>query len=111
MRLPNSERAIVHDAKVRDYLLSPDHPIGRFKARVFSAAGYTHSDWQRLRDDLVTLATVIDVTRGPTDAFGTRWIGPGELTGPAGHLRLVTVWLIPFEGAAPRLIAAYPERE
>jgi hypothetical protein len=36
MKLPNGDRAMVHEAKVRDYLLSTDHPIGRFKARVFS---------------------------------------------------------------------------
>jgi hypothetical protein len=34
--LPNSERAIVDEAKVRDYLLSPSHPVGRFKAAFFS---------------------------------------------------------------------------
>ena len=40
MKLPNAARAIVDEAKVRDYLLSPEHPVGRFKARVFRAAGY-----------------------------------------------------------------------
>jgi len=31
--LPNPERAFVAPNKVRDYLLSPSHPVGRFKAR------------------------------------------------------------------------------
>ena len=60
MKLPRGESAIVEDAKVRDYLLSPDHPIRRFNARVFSAVGYRHENWQRLRDDLVALAAVVD---------------------------------------------------
>jgi hypothetical protein len=30
----------VDEQKVRDYLLSPVHPVGRFKARVFAALGF-----------------------------------------------------------------------
>ena len=39
MRLPNSDRAVVADAKVRDYLLSQSHPVGRFKSSFFVALG------------------------------------------------------------------------
>jgi len=39
MSLPNAERAVVDPVKVRDYLLSAVHPIGRFKARFFVAMG------------------------------------------------------------------------
>ena len=55
--LPNAALATVDPAKVRDYLLSPAHPIGRFKATVFFALGYTREDWPRLRDDLLAHAT------------------------------------------------------
>jgi hypothetical protein len=41
MKLPGADRAIVDAAKVRDYLLSPEHPVGRFKAVFFGALGYT----------------------------------------------------------------------
>ena len=44
--LPNADRATIEPSKVRDYLLSPAHPIGRFKAAVFAALGYTQDDWQ-----------------------------------------------------------------
>jgi hypothetical protein len=109
MKLPRGESAIVEDAKVRDYLLSPDHPIGRFKARVFSAVGYRHENWQRLRDDLVALAAVVDAELVPTSQVGQRWVASGQLRGPAGiPLPVVTVWLIPSEGSSPRLITAYP---
>jgi hypothetical protein len=33
MKLPNAERAEAPPEKLRDYLLSPSHPVGRFKAR------------------------------------------------------------------------------
>src|SRR5215475_15289188 len=100
MKLPNGENALVEDAKVRDYLLSPDHPIGRFKARVFNAVGYRHEAWQRLRDDLIALAAVVDAELVLTNQHGQRWVGVGQLRGP-GRLPLpvVTVWLIPSEGS------------
>ena len=44
MKLPNADAATVDDAKVRDYLLSPEHPVGRFKARVFRSAGYRREE-------------------------------------------------------------------
>ena len=36
MRLPGAQRAIIDAAKVRDYLLSPEHPVGRAKARLLT---------------------------------------------------------------------------
>lgn len=41
MRLPAAQLAIVEPAKIRDYLLSPEHPVGRYKASFFNALGGT----------------------------------------------------------------------
>jgi hypothetical protein len=112
MQLPEASRAVVEDAKVREYLLSPDHPIGRFKARVFAAAGYRRDEWSRLQADLRALAVTIDVAPVTPDAYGQRFVGAGVLPGIAGMaLPVVTVWLIPFLGEPPRLITAYPGGE
>lgn len=44
MALPNAELACIEPEKIRDYLLSPTHPIGRFKAMVFTTAlGYNQA--------------------------------------------------------------------
>jgi hypothetical protein len=109
MKLPASDSAIVDDAKVRDYLLSSTHPIGRFKARVFASFGYQQSDWHRLRDDLLTHATGEGAEAGEADSYGQRWLVRGDLASPSGRpLPIVSVWLIPSEGQSPRLITAYP---
>jgi hypothetical protein len=109
MTLPNAEHAIVDETKVRDYLLSSEHPVGRFKARVFRAAGYERDNWQRLRDDLLALARSVDVTLTATDEFGRRFVGTGALTAPNGSpLPVTAVWLIPSGADSPRLITAYP---
>ena len=38
----------VEDAKVRTYLLSSSHPVGRFKARFFRSLGFTEENWPEL---------------------------------------------------------------
>ena len=109
MKLPNAEHAIVDEAKVRDYLLSSEHPVGRFKARVFRAAGYDRDNWQRLRDDLIALATSVDVSPTTADEFGRRFVGTGALATPNGlPLPVTAVWLIPSGADSPRLITVYP---
>lgn len=39
MKLQNYERAIIPQDKLKDYLLSPIHPVGQFKARFFRLHG------------------------------------------------------------------------
>jgi hypothetical protein len=47
--LPNADRAIIDERKVRDYLLNPLHARGEHKARMFAAAlGYRRIDYQDL---------------------------------------------------------------
>lgn len=50
--LPGAERAVIEAAKLRDYLLSPSHPIGRFKAAFFVPLGYSQEAWRTLAADL-----------------------------------------------------------
>jgi hypothetical protein len=56
MKLPAAERAVIEPAKIRDYLLSTAHPVGRFKSVFFASLGYTSANWRRLDEDLRTLA-------------------------------------------------------
>ena len=40
MKVPNNDRASIPIEKIRDYLLSTSHPIGRTKAVFFNKIGY-----------------------------------------------------------------------
>ena len=40
-RLPKAERAIIEGEKLRGYILSSTHPVGRFKAAFFNRFGYS----------------------------------------------------------------------
>ncbi len=48
----NATTAIVPVEKLRDYLLSPTHPIGRYKATFFRSLGYSQDAWGQLEVDL-----------------------------------------------------------
>jgi hypothetical protein len=67
--LPNADRAVVEDAKVRDYLLSPTHPVGRFKSVFFIALGFSSDHWLLLGDALLDLARTGDAAPGQPSPF------------------------------------------
>jgi hypothetical protein len=107
--LPGVESAIVDPAKIRDYLLSPVHPVGRFKALVFSALGYKAEAWEVLRDDLLALARDGDAVPGQASVYGQKYEVSGTLHGPNGRQAGVTsIWLVPVGGEVPRFITAFP---
>jgi len=85
MNLPAGEQAIVDPAKIRDYLLSPEHPVGRFKAVFFNALGYSQDDWSRLQADLLALAASEDATIGQASDYGQKYEVRGSLHGPGGR--------------------------
>ena len=107
--LPAVERAHIEPAKVRDYLLSAVHPVGRFKAVVFAALGYKAEDWERLRDDLLTHARTTEAVAGQDSAFGQKYEVSGNLRGPNGReAKFTCVWLVPADDGPPRFITAFP---
>jgi len=44
----DSAAAIIAPEKLRDYILSTAHPIGRYKSAFFRSLGYTQVHWQQL---------------------------------------------------------------
>jgi hypothetical protein len=72
--LPNGDRAILDIRKLEDYCLSPSHPRGRHKARVFrQALGLHQEDAAWLRAALLDAAAVGEAVPVTTDAWGTYW--------------------------------------
>ena len=109
MRLPNAERAIIGAEKVRDYLLSPDHRVGRSKARFFVALGFTQDAWPRLQAALLALAREGTAELGEATIFGQKYTARGIIRGPAGRAAVVvTAWIVLRGEDVPRLVTAYP---
>ncbi len=106
-RVPRADEAVVPEDKLARYALDPDHPRGRHKARVFSAAlGIERADWRYLRDQLIdsladapTLGTrvtpfgVLYETLVLIDGLNGHYCaGRGNLDGPQPP-RLVSTWV------------------
>ena len=64
MKLPNGEDAIVDRRKLEEYCLSPHHPRGRNKARVFSSVGIGPAGAEVLQEALLAAARNAEAVRG-----------------------------------------------
>lgn len=109
MHLPNVEQAVIEEAKVRDYLMSSVHVVGRYKATWFRALGYEASDWQRLRRDLLTIAAASDARRREASLYGQKYEVRATLVGPSGKRgAVVSIWIVPTGTSVPRFVTDYP---
>jgi hypothetical protein len=107
--LPNSSKAVIAPEKLRDYLLSPIHPIGRYKALFFRTLGYDQTSWQQLETDLLSFASLPAEPLESTE-YGPKYAIIGPLTGLNGRVaEIVTVWIILAGTDVPRFVTAYPK--
>lgn len=108
MKIPNGELAIIDNAKLVDYCLSPDHELGKHKARVFEEAlGINQSNWDRLRDDLLVAARSNDAVSTSTDKYGERFLIDFEMSGPKRIATVRSAWIIRTGEISPRLVTCY----
>jgi hypothetical protein len=111
VKLPCAEHAVCDAAKVQDYLLSREHPVGRSKARFFEALGFARADWQALRSALLQLGRDGEAELGTVSVFGQKYAVRGIIRGPSGATAsVVTVWIILTGETLPRFVTAHPER-
>ena len=109
MKLPFAENAVIDAEKVRNYLLSPLHPVGRFKAVFFAGLGYTPENWAKLHEDLLRIGRQGAAVQGKFSRFGNKYEVPAILTGPASRSAAVlTVWIIRHGEETPRLVTVTP---
>ena len=108
MKIPGAERAVLDAAKVRDYLLSPEHRVGSAKARFFAQLGFNQRNWTVLRDELHRFVQE-KATIGGATRFGQKYVVPGTIQGPSGRVaQIVVVWIILNDEDFPRFVTAYP---
>lgn len=112
MDLPNKERVIVEDQKVRDYLLNEAHSDGYGKAEFFVAKGFRQERWLELVEALKQVARENAVTRHKTSPHGQKYIVDGILKTPSGVFVLIrTVWILDAGNGIPRFVTAYPREQ
>ena len=109
MKLPNAEGAIIDADKLRGYLLSLEHPVGRFKATFFRSLGYSDENWAQFESDLREFHLVEDVSEVVESRYGRKYVIRANLKGPNGKTtECLSVWIILTEEDIPRFVTAYP---
>ena len=117
--LPNCEHAFIEDDKLLEYALSPRSERGQHKARVFeSALGFNLSNWQELRQAVLSALPKQEATLTGENVFGRKHQVLLPITGPNGRTAdVLTVWQFDRQADgtladAPRLVTIYiPERK
>jgi hypothetical protein len=108
MKLPNGDASIVEIEKLRDYCLSPAHPRGRHKARVFfSVLGMTAAHAEELRAALLDAALKENATAGATDQYGARYIIDFELKHGERATNVRSCWMVRSGEIEPRFVTRY----
>ena len=109
-KLPNYEKAFIDPAKIRNYILSPTHPIGRFKMALFQKMGYTDKNWKELVDDIKEHHLPLDAEPVEKTKYGQKYLIKGIIKGPSGNVvMLKSIWIILKSEDMPRFITIYPE--
>ncbi len=107
--LPNGGQAIVDERKVREYLLSPSHPVGRFKAKFFASLGFGSENWRELSAAIMKIAGSDTARLVEENQYGRKYLVFGTLTGPTGASAAVqSVWFVGSGDDTPRLVTVYP---
>lgn len=108
MKVPGAERVRIDDRKVREYLLSKTHPVGRFKARVFATAGFNESMVDAFIAEIRRIAATGEVSGVQDTEFGRKYTVPGSLVGPIGVIQVLTVWIAEAGHPDLRLVTVHP---
>ena len=108
MKIPNAERAVVNLVKLSRYCLSPDHPRGRHKARVFAAAlGFTVADAPELRDLLSAAVQGENAVPVEQDRYGQRYTIDSTVSGHTGVATIRSSWIVLTNENFPRFVTCY----
>ena len=108
MKLPGADQVPIDDPKARGYLLSPTHFVGRFKARLFGALGFSEATADRFVAELRRIAADGEVDDVEDTEFGRKYTVPGDLQGPAGAAQVLTVWILERGQTQVRLVSVRP---
>jgi hypothetical protein len=107
-RLPHCDQAILDVRKIEDYCLSPSHPRGRHKARVFrEALDLQRSDALWLRDALLQAARSAEAFRDGQDAWGTYWRLDANLRRQGKSAVVRMIWIVRTGESVPRFVTCW----
>jgi hypothetical protein len=102
--MPGADICVVNESKIRDYLLSETHPVGRGKALFFKQRGFCSDDWLRLAAALRAHPRQNPILHTELSTYGQKFTIRCKIETPDGRNPcIVTVWIVE-EDEAPRCL-------
>ncbi|MDZ7369526.1 MAG: hypothetical protein ONB43_27270 [candidate division KSB1 bacterium] len=109
MELPNRDKAYIPPSKLKDYLLSETHIVGKSKARFLRAFGFDETNVDLLEQGLLTIAQTQEVNEVVSSPHGKKYVIDGSLETPIGNfINMRTVWIMDKGQNRPRFVTAIP---
>jgi len=106
--LPHRDQAVLDIRKLEDYCLSPSHPRGRHKARVFrEALDLQRSDAAWLQVALLEAARSSEAAQVAADAWGTHWRLDATITRQGKSAVVRTIWIVRTGESVPRFVTCW----
>jgi len=112
MKLLNKEKAYIPKSKIKDYLLSDTHPVGRVKSKLFKKMGFNKENIELFERSILKIAHENEITQNKVSSYGEKYIIDGTVCTPVGKtIALRTVWIIEHTDERPRFVTAYPQNK
>lgn len=109
MKIQNIDKAVVSPEKIKNYLLSLSHPVGRFKAIYFNKLGYSLDNWEILVEAFIYILHNNKPRKLIKNDFGVKYEVAGEINGKQNKkYNIITVWIIIKDANYPKFVTAYP---
>lgn len=106
--LPNHNKAFIDILKLKGYCLNSDHPVGKFKAKVFhSVLGFSDKDAEKLKSAILIELFEREATLSFTDKYGSRYVVDIKISNLQKEAIVRTVWIIPMVDGYPKLITCF----
>src|SRR5258708_32607430 len=107
-RLPHGDEAILDIRKIADYCLSPSHPHGRHKARVFrEALNLERGDAAWLRNALLAAARSTEASLIGEDAWGARWRFDAAIGRHDKSAMVRSIWIVRTGESRPMFVTCW----
>jgi hypothetical protein len=107
--LPNAEDSFIDSSKLTDYLLSSSHPVGKAKAKFFTAFGFCVEAADQMNEALLQHGKSRTVVEQTESEHGVKYVVEcGIETPDARNPCIRSVWIVEAGQTSPRLVTAYP---
>ncbi|SMD42950.1 hypothetical protein SAMN00777080_1521 [Aquiflexum balticum DSM 16537] len=108
MHLPNFSNAYIDLKKLSEYCLNDDHPIGKYKARLFkSALNISKEHATILKNEILRKLPTSEAALGGKDHFGIRYSVNIKIVIFEKEAKVCTAWIIKEGESFPRLTSCY----